>query len=225
MKSEALSQNSLSWSETLAIMEELMEHYDGPMASDEVANLIACESMCAKIEQKTKDQIMKASKIKSQILSCIGKEELACNNEKDDLNRHKRVLRDIEEKIKSLKEQTKKSIEEKKKTNDEIIYYRLEASKEIEKINEVEARRLKEVPRLKRNISLYANITGIRWKYENEKLRSGEIAISPKGEVHRFSIDPLQYSDFEISNAIWDLMDGKKSNVSSVSSMNSNLLN
>eukprot|EP00586_Coscinodiscus_wailesii_P020277 CAMPEP_0172501926 /NCGR_PEP_ID=MMETSP1066-20121228/155098_1 /TAXON_ID=671091 /ORGANISM="Coscinodiscus wailesii, Strain CCMP2513" /LENGTH=193 /DNA_ID=CAMNT_0013276989 /DNA_START=394 /DNA_END=975 /DNA_ORIENTATION=- len=105
-----------------------------------------------------------------------------------------------------LQEQKEMECEEGRRRIEE---YKEESSKEVEQIDEVEARRMKEVPRLKKKIALCANITGITWKYEDENKRAGVVAIPERKEVRRFSFDPLLYDDYDMANKLWDCMDGK----------------
>ena len=81
---------------------------------------------------------------------------------------------------------------------------------------------------------MYATSTGIKWDFDQETLLAGQVvrifsytlcfvnvsythyilvslfvkqAVQPKGSIRRFSIDPNDYSNFEIANHLWSLME------------------
>uniref|UniRef100_A0A7S2PTF7 Kinetochore protein Spc24 n=1 Tax=Leptocylindrus danicus TaxID=163516 RepID=A0A7S2PTF7_9STRA len=90
-----------------------------------------------------------------------------------------------------------------------IQQHMAEAGQELERIDEVELARKNEVPRLKNFVKLYAMVTRIKWEFEaGSDVMNGVIAVPATNEIVRFSIDPNEYSDFEIANYFWDLMEG-----------------
>uniref|UniRef100_A0A7S4C342 Kinetochore protein Spc24 n=1 Tax=Chrysotila carterae TaxID=13221 RepID=A0A7S4C342_CHRCT len=63
-----------------------------------------------------------------------------------------------------------------------------------------------EVPRARHTISLYANISAIRWDYGSDKIKG--FVTSAKGDgMKAFELDPTQHSSYDITNSLWDLMD------------------
>ena len=93
----------------------------------------------------------------------------------------------------------------------------------------IEAQRLDEIPRVRHSISLYANISCIKWDYSSDML-AGHVAIAAAAAaaasaaggcadeaaaaaaklaaVRAFSIDPSRHSDFDIATQLWDAVDG-----------------
>ena len=92
----------------------------------------------------------------------------------------------------------------------------------------IEAQRLDEIPRVRHSISLYANISCIKWDYSSDML-AGHVAIAAaaaaasaaggcadeaaaaaakQAAVRAFSIDPSRHSDFDIATQLWDAVDG-----------------
>ena len=64
-----------------------------------------------------------------------------------------------------------------------------------------------EVPRLRHAISLYANISSIRWDYSSSKVK-GFITSGTGSGIKSFELEPSQQSEFAVINSLWDLMDG-----------------
>jgi hypothetical protein len=82
---------------------------------------------------------------------------------------------------------------------------------ELEEIDMVEAERMKHVPKLKEQISLYATTTGIKWDYDQEEeVLAGQIAMPSLESMCRFSIDPKMHTKFEVANYLWAAMEGDK---------------
>lgn len=79
-----------------------------------------------------------------------------------------------------------------------------------EKAKGVEHASSEQAPRVLHALSLYANITGIRWKYEddeNSHLIRGFVSLPSKDEVREFSLDCNKESTFKVANTIWDMID------------------
>jgi hypothetical protein len=80
-----------------------------------------------------------------------------------------------------------------------------EAAEETKRMDEIEASKMAEVPRIKHAISLYANITGIKFDYSVEGALAGTIALPEREEVHAFEVDAGK-SGFEIAESLWGMM-------------------
>ena len=63
-----------------------------------------------------------------------------------------------------------------------------------------------EVPRARHAISLYANISSIRWDFSSSKVK-GFITSAAGSGIKSFELEPTQQSEFAVVNSLWDLMD------------------
>ena len=63
-----------------------------------------------------------------------------------------------------------------------------------------------EVPRLRHAISLYANISSIRWDYSSRHVKGFITSASGSG-IKSFELEPSQQSEFAVINSLWDLME------------------
>ena len=72
-----------------------------------------------------------------------------------------------------------------------------------------------DIARVKHAISLYANVTSIKFDYsgdeatENPTVLSGTVSVPETATVERFHYDRERVSDFDIANGLWNIMDGK----------------
>lgn len=61
------------------------------------------------------------------------------------------------------------------------------------------------VPRVQHSVSLYATISGIRWDYSSEDKVCG--VVNTANEVRAFELDPKTTSKYDITQALWDMID------------------
>lgn len=76
---------------------------------------------------------------------------------------------------------------------------------------QLDRKRGEDIPRLKHAISLYANITGIKWDYGGQAgVLAGTISLPNREEIQQFTIDPNVTPMFDATNQLWDLMSGRQ---------------
>lgn len=63
-----------------------------------------------------------------------------------------------------------------------------------------------EVKRARHTISLYANISSIRWDYATPAVKGWVTSASGAG-VRAFEFEQNKHTDFGVTNCLWDLMD------------------
>lgn len=63
-----------------------------------------------------------------------------------------------------------------------------------------------EVPRARHTISLYANISSIRWDYGSNSIK-GWVTSASGGGMKAFEMEANRHTDFAVTNYLWDLMD------------------
>ena len=88
-----------------------------------------------------------------------------------------------------------------------IDSHRATTSRELSLLNEVEASRADEIPRIKHAISLYANITNIKFDYAADGRLRGQVAVPEREEVHPFDVDAAKCSGYEIAERLWGMME------------------
>ena len=63
-----------------------------------------------------------------------------------------------------------------------------------------------EVPRARHTISLYANISSIRWDYSSTSVK-GWVTSAQGSGMKAFEMEPHRHTDFAVTNYLWELMD------------------
>lgn len=180
--------SNLTWHDTKEIMDELLQHFNDP--SDGAAQVEKCISTINQIQKRKDKMIQKSNELKSKIGNRIEEEKSALEEDLNELNDHQQHLFELQSEISNIKSKNIDIMNRQNELKEYVVAHKMEASQEIEQIDEVEAARIREVPGLKHKISLYANITGIRWDFEAENILKGEIVsyifISMNDEI--FSI-------------------------------------
>ncbi|TFJ85580.1 hypothetical protein NSK_003089 [Nannochloropsis salina CCMP1776] len=95
-------------------------------------------------------------------------------------------------------------------TRQNVECMKVEAEEVEEKAKGIEHASQDQAPRVLHALSLYANITGIRWKYddgEKSHLIRGFVSLPDKEEVREFTLDCHKESSFKIANSIWNMID------------------
>lgn len=58
-------------------------------------------------------------------------------------------------------------------------------------------------------LSLYAHISKITWHFDKQDRVAGTVSSGPGGDLRKFELDPQELGEFDIVNALWDMMGGK----------------
>mmetsp|Transcript_75608 Transcript_75608/g.182731 ORF Transcript_75608/g.182731 Transcript_75608/m.182731 type:complete len:194 (+) Transcript_75608:192-773(+) len=112
-------------------------------------------------------------------------------------------MAELEEQRKALTENIESLKGERDVTKAKLAAIKEEALQLAEKLAEVDAEASEDIPRIRYAISLYANVTNIRWDFEREDVLAGYIA-PPNGMPKPFEIGHM--SDFEVASRLWELM-------------------
>lgn len=87
---------------------------------------------------------------------------------------------------------------------DEVRQAKAKLAETKARLAEIEAT---DVPRQRHAISLYANISNIRWDYQDEAKVKGYITSTQAGgDIRSFELDPTRQSENFIINYLWDKM-------------------
>lgn len=144
--------------------------------NDSVMNsLQACFDFQISLESEQENLMACSNQIKNELENRIQHAREACREESDDLYRMKVALKKLQAEKFALHQELNEMDASEKEKRERIRQYEIESELEIEAIDQVEAERKDQVPRLKNLISLYAMITGIKWDYDREDLLAGQV--------------------------------------------------
>lgn len=186
-------------------MTQLLDHYVGPAASDNISLLNECTSQNKELSNWKKSFVLDSQSIKSRIQSRIDECHRMYQQEEGALEEQRQHLVTIESEERLLREKHTMLRKEKGEIEQRIDQYKIEASQGVEKIDEVEEMKKMEVPRLQQQISLYASISGIKWEYDCVDSLAGEVEVPLKCLHKRFAIDKEEHTPFEIADMLWGM--------------------
>ncbi|KAG2499045.1 hypothetical protein HYH03_003230 [Edaphochlamys debaryana] len=59
---------------------------------------------------------------------------------------------------------------------------------------------------LRHQLSMYAHITRVTWRLDQAQAVAGTVSDSKSGDIRLFNFDPKTVSNFELVNALWELL-------------------
>lgn len=149
----------------------------------------------------------KADAITSSINAKIELETNALQNESNELACQIRAVQALEEEVEKETKVAAEIVAKRREVEQNILAYKAEAAEEVGAIDEIEMKHVKELPKIRRVISMYAQMTNIKWDYSQVKVLAGEVSLPNKFIHRRFSIEK-DLSEFEIAEQIWGIMEG-----------------
>lgn len=200
-----LNTSSFTWEETSQSINQLLEHYVGSAASDNTSLVKECVSHNKDLSNWKGSFLLQTQDIKHRIQYRIDECHTKCQQEEGSLGERRQHLATLAGEETHLRTKNNLLLKEKEEIKLRIDQYNVEASQEVEKIDEVEEMKKMEVPRLQQQISLYASISGIKWEYDCVDSLAGEVDIPLKCLHKRFAIDKDEHTPFEIADMLWGM--------------------
>merc|ERR1712169_34901 len=151
-----------------------------------------------KKQQELKDIIAVYSGKINKLKSEIEKEEGRIERTTKEISQVESKQENVLDEISKLNEKAEIMDRQMKDLENEVILAekRVQAAKQSEEIS---------VPKIKHALSLYANISCIRWDFNSTDRVKGYISVAGNGAVRPFDLDKHQMSEYEISNYLWNL--------------------
>lgn len=168
----SVSYDDETWMETRQKLKELRYNFSG---DDLLAPLDTCISLQSDLEKEQSNAANHSEGIRKKLESLIEMAREACKEESDDLYRIQLRLDQLRADRQALHQALEELDGIETETKERILAHQEMASQQIESIDQVEADRMRQVPRLKQQISLYATTTGIRWDFEEENVLAGQV--------------------------------------------------
>jgi hypothetical protein len=98
-------------------------------------------------------------------------------------------------------------LHQKRQIEQNILTYKAEAAEEVGAMGEIEMKHVRQLPKIRREISMYAQMTNIKWDYSRVDALAGEVSL-PKKSVHRRFVVEKDLGEVEIADKIWGIMEG-----------------
>ena len=170
--SVSYDEGDFSWTETRQKLKDMRSSYS---ANDMLASFRTCLDLQSDLENQQSHVVQESENIKSRLENRIEMAREACKEESDDLYRMQVRLEHLQADRQALHQALEELDGIETETRERIIQCQEVASEQIESIDQVEAERMRQVPRLKQQISLYATTTGIKWDFDEEDVLAGQV--------------------------------------------------
>jgi uncharacterized membrane protein YccC len=144
-------------------------------ADDLLSSLDTCLSLQGELEKEQCNAVSGAQNIKNKLAERIEMAREACREESDDVYQKQLLLEQLRADKRALQDALEELDGIETETKERIHVCQEMASAQIESIDQVEADRMRQVPRLKQQISLYATTTGIKWDFDEENVLAGQV--------------------------------------------------
>eukprot|EP00580_Thalassiosira_gravida_P020415 CAMPEP_0201680214 /NCGR_PEP_ID=MMETSP0494-20130426/50309_1 /ASSEMBLY_ACC=CAM_ASM_000839 /TAXON_ID=420259 /ORGANISM="Thalassiosira gravida, Strain GMp14c1" /LENGTH=211 /DNA_ID=CAMNT_0048163913 /DNA_START=49 /DNA_END=684 /DNA_ORIENTATION=+ len=147
-------------------------------------------------------------KISNVISFSIQNERAALTEESNELTRQSSSVQALEDELSSLRRSNTEMRNKRRMAEDSIPIHQAVANEKIAEVDEIQSRHVRNLPKIKRELSLHGLMTNIKWDYNQTSVLAGEISMPGRMVHKRFVIDKEDFGEFEIAERLWDLIDG-----------------
>jgi len=194
----------LTWDATLSIIRELTDLYSG-VDTDDVSDASSIPSLVSKV-RGAYDDACECVKVKADELERRVREKEA-TVERENVEEVGNKMKELHEREERLNAEVARIGSEVSSYQSQIDAHKSTISSELSLLNSVSSSAADELPRIKHAISLYANITNIKFDYSADGRLKGQVAIPDKEEVHGFDIDAAKCTGYDIADRLWGMME------------------
>eukprot|EP00956_Cyclotella_meneghiniana_P029505 scaffold71560_cov24-Cyclotella_meneghiniana.AAC.1 len=149
----------------------------------------------------------RAEEICSSINSQIEVESDAFRSESNELANIMSTVQALERALEHETKQTSEVVSRQRQVEQSIRSFQSEAASEVGEISELEYSHKKQLTKIARTISMYAEMTKIKWDYTKADVLAGEISLPKRFEHVRFCVEK-DLGDVEIAEKIWGYIEG-----------------
>jgi chromosome segregation ATPase len=151
--------------------------------------------------------------IQSSLTSRITQEKTALQTESKELHTQLTSVQTLESNIENLQNINATLQSQHNEITKNIMEYNKVASQSLTSIDMIEAQHIKSIPKIKHELTLHLTMTNIKWDYGGgasctEDVLKGEVSICNKGVLRNFEIDKEEYSEVEIAEQLWKIIEG-----------------
>lgn len=155
-----------------------------------------------------------SSNIQSTLTNSINQEKTALQTESQELHTAHSTLQQLQSTKSNLLHSLSSIQSQLVSAQTNISEYESICSTEIDTIQYIESQHVKQLPKIKNELTFYVHFTNIKWDYGSvEKLR-GEVSLVNKGVLRNFEIDKEELDDGSgggevvIADRLWNIIEG-----------------
>ena len=207
--SESAAEERDQWADVESMMAEMLSSADDNPQRDCANPTNASADVIVDSMSLLADTLRTSSReISSAISASIEREREALDGESDDLSRQMGIIHDLEERASSLEATNADLLSRRREAECAIPVYAAAASEDIGELDEIESKHVRMIPKIKKELSLHATMTNIKWDYGRLDVLAGEVSIPGKSVHRRFAIEREEMGEFEIAERLWGMVEG-----------------
>jgi hypothetical protein len=152
-----------------------------------------------------------SSIIQSHLNRAIAREKQALDAESNELGNQLSTISQLAQLKENLHQQNSLLGSKISNATSKINQYQDLANTNIQDISLIEAQHIKNIPKIKHELTLHATMTNIKWDYTSLDVLKGEVSLVNRGVLRKFEIDKMDndgLSEFEIAERLWDIIEG-----------------
>lgn len=204
--SQAYLDEEKAWDDISAMMNESASNskalFDGFQA--EINNGSA---LIDDISNEKKSLNNRAEQIRSSINCQIEHETNAFQNESQELATQIRTVQALERALEHESQLSSEMASKEQTIQESIASYQREMAASSSEISDIECAHMKRLGKNRRAISMYAEMTNIKWDYGRADVLAGEVSL-PKQMVHRRFCVEKDLGELEIAEKLWEVIEG-----------------
>lgn len=198
------------WASLRSAMDAALPPRDDPLATDAVTTRHA--GSCAALFDTLSAQPLRVRssslQIRNEISAAVRKEKEALSEESRELTRKTSEVEALEEEIVALRTLNDDVLKRRRGAEERIPQHAAVASEIVEEADELHSRHVKNLPKIKKELSLHALMTNIKWDYGRTNVLAGEVSMGGRKVHRRFVIEKEEMGEAEIAERLWELIEG-----------------
>lgn len=219
-----------SWNECLKRLAVARNHLS--QEDSVLATITMLSGNAVTFDSEAKKAADEADEACARLLKQVEEATETCKQESQNLKQLKALLNKYRVEQNMLSQQIQECNDTYHELRQQTERFKVEASEDMDNVEHLKEKQFMEVTRLRHQISLYALCSGIKWDYSEEGILAGEVVsakrafaiafswfstksstlytqdIGSKGIIRCFSIDPNEYSRYEIANKLTSIIEG-----------------
>ena len=197
------------WSTIESIMLQFETTHKSTCQTD-TSTVLHTKSLLDEMSSTMSTELQSSSnEIISKIITSIKNEQDALKKESNELSTQLSLVQELESQRSTLTRNNTTIITKRRELEKQIPIHTTAASQEVAALDEIEYRHIKQLPKIKNELSLHALMTNIKWDYGRVDVLAGEVSIPKKSLHKRFVIDKSSgESEYVIAEKLWEMIEG-----------------
>ncbi|KAL9180280.1 hypothetical protein ACHAXT_008250 [Thalassiosira profunda] len=193
------------WEDLESEMDSILSWHDGAASAATVQKSLALIDDLA----NGPDRLLASSRaIASKVNADIDDEKRALSSESEELARGVSRVQTLEEEVAALHSTRADLQAQRREAEAAIPLHAAVADEEVAEADALASRHVRDLPKIKHELSLHAVMTNVKWDYSKTDVLAGEVSIPSRAVHRRFEIPRGELGEYEIAERLWRMIEG-----------------